>query len=158
MVREAPVRDWMSTEVVTFHPDENVTDAMRKLVQADIDAAPVIDATGAVVGMLSTGDLIVKEAELHFPAMFNFLGVDVQWPSWKHRHLDEDISKALGASVGEVMNEEPVTVGPDDSIEVAATLMHDNDVSRLPVVDDSGLVGLISRNDILRAVLATGEE
>ena len=153
MVRESPVSDWMATGVVSFDPDENVRDAMRKLVREGVDAGPVIDSTGAVVGMLSTGDLIVKEAQLHFPTVTNFLGVDVQWPSFKHRHLDEDISKALGATVGEVMSDQPVLVGPDDSIETAATLMHDNDVSRLPVVDAGLLVGLISRNDILRALI-----
>lgn len=154
MVRESPVSDWMATDVVTFHPDENVREAMRRLVQEDVDAGPVLDSTGAVVGMLSTGDLIVEEVALHFPTVFNFLGVDVQWPSIKHRRLDDDISKALGASVGEVMTDEPVLVSPHDTIEVAATLMHDGQVSRLPVVEEGVLVGLISRNDILRAVLS----
>jgi CBS domain-containing protein len=154
MVRESPVSEWMSTDVVTFHPDENVRDAMRRLVHEDVDAGPVVDSTGTVVGMLSTGDLIVEEVALHFPTVFNFLGVDVQWPSLKHRHLDDDISKALGASVGEVMNDEPVVVAPDDTVEVAATVMHDNQVSRVPVVDGGSLVGLLSRNDILRAVIS----
>jgi CBS domain-containing protein len=154
MVRESPVSDWMSTEVVSFRPDENVRDAMRRLVQTDVDGGPVVDAEGRVVGVLSTSDLIVKEAELHFPTVFNFLGVDVQWPSFKHRHLDDDIAKALGATVGEVMDGEPVVVAPTATLETAATLMHDEDVSRLPVVDGGRLVGLLSRNDVLRAVLA----
>ena len=158
MVRDTPVRDWMTTDVVTFHPDENVRDAMRRLVQAEVDAGPVVDATGAVVGMLSTSDLIVEEAALHMPTVFNFLGVDVQWQSWKTKHkLDADVSKALGASVGEVMAGPPLFVEPDDSIETAATLMHDEDVSRLPVIDDGQLVGLLTRNDILRAVIAEDE-
>src|SRR5262245_25746479 len=105
MVRESPVRDWMSTDVVTFDPDENISEAMRRLVSEDVDGGPVVDGSGAVVGMLSTGDLIVEEAALHFPTMFNFLGVEVAWPSFKHRHLDDDISKALGATVADVMND-----------------------------------------------------
>jgi CBS domain-containing protein len=52
------------------------------------------------------------------------------------------------------MSDRVIAVEPDDTIELAATLMHDEQVSRLPVVEDGRLVGLISRNDILRALLA----
>jgi CBS domain-containing protein len=158
LVRDLSVRDYMTTDVLTFHPDQDVREAMRAMVQRDVDGGPVVDANGAVVGVLTTSDLIVQEARLHFPTMFNFLGVEVAWPSWKHRHLDDDINKALGASVGEVMDDEPVTISPDETVEVAATRMHDREVSRLPVVDGGALVGLISRNDILRAVLDAGED
>jgi CBS domain-containing protein len=156
MVRDTAVREWMTTEVVTFQPDENVRDAMRRLVTEDVDAGPVVDENGSVVGMLSTGDLIVEEALLtNIPAAFNFFGVEVEWQSWRHKHeLDADVSKALGSSVGEVMSPRPVYVEPTDTIETAATLMHDSKVSRLPVIKDGELVGLLSQNDILRAVIA----
>jgi CBS domain-containing protein len=155
MVRETAVREWMTTDVVTFAPDENVSDAMRRLVTEDVDAGPVVDDDGAVVGMLSTSDLIVEEALLHIPTAFNFFGVEVEWESFRHhKKLDADVSKALGSTVGEVMSGKPVYVQSDDTIETAATLMHDSQVSRLPVIDDGQLVGLLSQNDILRAVIA----
>ena len=56
------------------------------------------------------------------------------------------------------MSDEPVTIEPTDTIEEAATLMHERKVSRLPVVDDSGLVGLISRGDVLRGVLLEDDD
>ena len=82
--------------------------------------------------MLSTGDLIVEEARVHFPTVVNFLGVNVTWPFEHERKLDDSVDKALGATVGEVM-----TAPPDDRrrrrhVEDAATVMHDDDVSRLP--------------------------
>jgi CBS domain-containing protein len=153
MDRESPVREIMTTEVLTFHPDDNVLEATRQLVHRQIDAAPVVDGTGAVVGMLSSADLIVKDVKLHFPTLVNFLGVNIELPS-VDRHFDEDVSKALGASVGEVMTPKVRTCSPDDTIEQVATLMHKYDVSRLPVVADGALEGIVSRNDILRAILA----
>lgn len=153
MDRETPVREVMTTEVLTFHPDQNIDEAIRTLLHRHIDAAPVLDTTGAVVGMLSSGDLIVKDVKLHFPTIVNFLGVNIELPS-TDRHFDEDVSKALGASVGEVMHPKVHVCGPDDTIEQAATLMHKHDVSRLPVVEDGQLVGIIARNDILRAIMA----
>lgn len=69
------------------------------------------------------------------------------------RQFEDDLRKTLGATVADVMNPDPVTIGADDTIEEAATLLHDHDISRLPVVDDSGLVGIVARVDILRALI-----
>jgi CBS domain-containing protein len=156
-LRDVPVHEVMTAEVVSFRPDENVSDAMKVLVDRGVDAGPVVDGD-QVVGMLSTGDLIVEEARVHFPTVVNFLGVNVTW-GVKHKEMDDAVAKALGASVGEVMTAEPLTIGADDCVEDAATVMHDHNVSRLPVVDaDGALVGIISRGDIVKAiVLGTGE-
>lgn len=152
MPSEMPVRTAMTTEVVSFRTDENVQDAMVRLADADVDAGPVLDASGAVVGMLSTTDLIVRESRWHMPTVISILGATLEWPSDKQR-FDEDVSKTLGATVGEVMHDDPVVCAPDDTIETAATLMHDHEVSRLPVVEDGRLLGIIARGDILKAIV-----
>jgi CBS domain-containing protein len=152
-LRDMRVTEVMTTDVVTFSPDENVQAAMQQLVDRNIDAGPVVDASGTVVGMLSTGDLIVEEARVHFPTVVNFLGVNVTWP-FDHKELEDSVSKALGATVGEVMSGDPITVDIVASVEDAATVMHDNEISRVPVVDGDGhLVGLIARGDIVRAIV-----
>jgi CIC family chloride channel protein len=51
------------------------------------------------------------------------------------------------------MTSKPFTCSPDDTLERAATLMHEHDVSRLPVTEGGKLVGIIARGDILRAVM-----
>lgn len=153
MPRATPVRQWMTADVVSFSPDDNVQTAMATMVERNVDGAPVVDRDGGVVGMLSTGDLIVQESQLHFPTVISLLGASLELPSSKKR-FDEDIRRALGASVGEVMSTDPETVAEDDTLERAATLMHDHDVSRLPVVRDGALVGIISRADIVRAIIA----
>lgn len=152
MSRKSPVSEVMTTDVLTFGPDDNVGDAMRTLVERGIDGAPVVDADGTVVGMLSTGDLIVQESRLHFPTVISVLGATLELPS-AQRHFDEDLRRALGSTVADVMHRDPVTVGSDDTVEEAATLLHDHDVSRLPVVGDGGLVGIVARVDILRAII-----
>jgi CBS-domain-containing membrane protein len=109
--------------------------------------------------MLSTGDLIVEEARVHFPTVVNFLGVNVTMP-FNDRKLDESLQKALGATVGEVMSGKPKVSQLNDTVEDAATLMHDEDLSRLPVVDADGrLAGIIARGDIVRAIVTgVGED
>src|SRR3954466_8712690 len=153
MPRDTPVAQYMTTDVLKFTPGDNVQEAMQALVDRGIEGAPVVAADGVVVGMLTTGDLIVQESQLHFPTVLSFLGATLERPSAK-KHFDEDIRRALGASVGEVMSPDPFTVKEDDTLEVAATLMHDHDVSRLPVVRGGLLVGIIARSDILRGMVA----
>jgi CBS domain-containing protein len=152
-----PVRDVMTTDVVVFAEQEAVSDAVQRMVDAGIDAGPVLDEGGAVVGMLSSTDLIVRESRMHLPTVVTILGATLELPSQKRR-FDEDLEKALGATVAEVMGEDVHIVGPDDTIETAATAMHEHNVSRLPVVDGDGhLVGIIARGDILRAVVQAGQ-
>jgi CBS domain-containing protein len=146
----------MSTEVVSFAPDEAVLDAAERMVETGVDAGPVVDDAGRVVGMLSTTDLIVRESRMHLPTVISILGATLELPSQK-RKFDEDVEKALGSVVSEVMGDAPRTVGPDDTVETAATRMHEEDLSRLAVVDERGtLVGIIARGDILRAIVQSG--
>jgi CBS domain-containing protein len=154
MLRDVPVREFMTTDVLTFRRDDNVQDAMRTLVTRDIDAAPVVDAEGYVVGSLSTGDLIVEEARIPLPAVITLLGAVMELPRSRKKY-EHDLDQALGATVGEVMQEGVLaTLSPDDTLETAATLMHDEDLDRIPVVDADGvLVALVSRGDIVRAIL-----
>jgi CBS domain-containing protein len=151
--RNSPVREIMTKDVLRFGPDDEVEAAMHSLLDRNIDAAPVVDADGKVVGMLSNGDLIVQDSELHFPTIMTFLGGTFQIG---HKHFEEELRRALGSKVSEVMSTEPLVCNDDDTIEHAATLMHEHDVSRLPVVSDDRLVGIVSRNDVLRALLNSG--
>jgi CBS domain-containing protein len=148
--RNSPVRDIMTTDVLTFGPDDGVEQAMRALLERNIDAAPIVDEKGAVVGVLSNGDLIVQESELHFPTVMTFLGGTFEIG---HKHFEEELRRALGSKVSDVMSSDPLVCNDDDTIEHAATLMHEHDVSRLPVVHDGKLVGIVSRNDVLRAIV-----
>ena len=146
----------MTTEVLTFAPDDNVGDVMARLVDRGIDGAPVVNSDNQVIGMISTGDLIVQETELHVPTIISLFGATLELPS-AHKHFEDDLRKTLGATVADVMSPKPVTVRPDETIEVAATKLHEHTVSRLPVDGDLGLVGIISRVDVLREIIRDDE-
>ena len=147
-----PVRSIMTTDVVTFTPDEPIRDAMLRMLDADIDGGPVVDAGGRVVGMLTTDDLLVQETRLHYPTVVSLLGAYLELPS-QHRHFEEELRRAVGATVGEVMEDEVVSCAEDDTLEHAATLLHERKLSRLPVLRDGVLVGIVGRGDILRSII-----
>jgi CBS domain-containing protein len=126
---------------------------MRALVERGVDAAPVVEG-GRVVGMLSTGDLIVSEGQVHVPTVITLLGASWELPG-ERRRFEEDLRRAVGGSVSDVMTKKPKTIGPDATLEDAATILHAHDISRLPVVDDDGaLLGILARGDIIRAMVA----
>src|SRR3954471_17830479 len=114
----------MTTEPITVRPDDGVESAMRVLVDHGIDAAPVVDADGMVVGMLSNSDLIVQESRLHFPTLLSFLGASIEIG---HKRFDDDLAAALGSKVADVMTPDPVTCEETDTIEDVATLLHDHE-------------------------------
>ena len=147
-----PVRDVMTTDVVAFRPDESVGDATRRLVERGVDGGPVVDADGTVIGILTTDDLLVQETRLHYPTVISLFGAYLELPS-SHRKFEEELRKAVAARVEDVMEPEPITCAPDDTLERAATLMHEHDLSRIPVVEGDRLVGIVARGDILRVLL-----
>ena len=154
MPSTTPVREVMSTNVVTLRPDQTVEEAADALAEHRIGAAPVVDASGTLVGLLRDEDLILSEANVHVPTAISFLGADFVLPSALNKFEDE-LKKAAGATVGDVMDTEFATVAPDDTLEDLATLMHDRDVTHVPVVEGDKLVAIVARGDLVRFLAAT---
>jgi CBS domain-containing protein len=147
MPSTTPVRDVMTTNVVTLRPDQSFEEAADTLAEHSIGAAPVVDADGKVVGLLRDEDLILSEANLHAPTWFNFLGAEFPLPGEQKR--------MTAASVEELMATDFPTCTPDDTLGTVAARMHDTDVTHLPIVDADGrLVGIIARGDLVRRVAA----
>ena len=120
-------RDIMHTDVITIGPDATVRELADLLAQHEISGVPVVDAAGALVGIVTEGDVILQDAELHFPHYVQFLDGVIYLESV--RKFEERFRK---------------------------TLMADNNVNRLPVVEDGRLVGIITRGDIVRAIAQRG--
>jgi CBS domain-containing protein len=152
MPRTIPVREVMTTDVATFSPETTVESAARLLSERRLGGAPVVDADGRVLGLLEDDDLIVQDAKLHFPTVITVLGAYIELPS-SQRHFEEDLRKAVGATVADVMDAKAPVCSEDDTLEQVATVMHDRNLSRLPVVRGGKLVGIISRGDIVRALV-----
>ena len=133
----ATVKDVMTTQVVAVRSGATFKEMAAALRQYRVSAFPVIDEHEKVIGIVSEADLLAKEA-LTDPGVVT--GV------LDHR----DVLKAEGLTAGDLMTPRAVTVRPEDSVEHAAQLMYFLKVKRMPVVDaDGGLVGLVSRADVL---------
>ena len=157
MPRNTLVRQVMTTDVLTFRPADTVETAARALSERRLGGAPVVDDDGVVVGLIEDDDLIVQDTRLHLPTVISVFGAYLELPS-SLRHFEADLRKAVGASVSDVMDAEAPTCRADDTLETVATTLHARNASRMPVVDDGGrLIGIVSRGDLVRAIVGGGE-
>jgi CBS domain-containing protein len=142
---DLPVHDVMTAAPYTVHGQTLLRDAVAELVERGFRAAPVTDASGRLVGMLTNADLVARgglEARLELLSAMS--AVD----------RDAGITRlGPGTAVLDVMTRDPVSISAADTLATAARTMSARRLKRLPVVDPGGrLVGLISRGDVLRAV------
>jgi CBS-domain-containing membrane protein len=133
------VKDVMSTRVIAVRPNAGYKDMAAMLHDQRVSAFPVIDDDNKVIGIVSEGDLLVKEAlEGTVPGTLQGLA---------QRHVRAQVS---GLTAAELMSSPAVTIGPDEPVSHAARLMYNKRVKRLPVIADDGtLVGIVTRSDVL---------
>ncbi|HUV09978.1 MAG TPA: CBS domain-containing protein [Acidimicrobiia bacterium] len=153
MASTTPVREVMTTNVVTITPDATFEVAADLLAEHRIGAVPVVDADGTVVGLLRDEDLILSEANIHAPTWFSFLGAEFPMPRQAKR-FEEELKRMTAATVVDLMETEFPTCGPDDTLGTVAAAMHERDVTHMPVIDGGRLVGIVARGDLVRRVAA----
>lgn len=141
-------RDLMSTNVVVVPPEMPVTAVAELLSARGISAVPVVDAEGKPVGIVTEGDLIRRLADEPAGPLGWFLG-QFRDPD----RLARRFAKAHGVTARDVMSTDLATVGEDASAEEIARIMEERGIRRVPVVREGRLVGIVSRADLLRAIL-----
>lgn len=143
------VKDIMTKEVITVSPDTPVKEIAELMIEKGIGGVPVVEEE-RIVGIVTEEDLIMKNVKLHFPTYIQLLDAVIYLESLKK--YEEELRRAVGATAKDVMTKEVVTVSPEEELEEAATLMVEKGISRLPVVDNGKLVGIITKRDILRSI------
>jgi CBS domain-containing protein len=152
MPRELPVTQIMSSPAITLSPEATVEDAVGILVEEGIEGAPVVDEDGRLVGLVDDDDLIISEARLHAPTTIEILGAYIPLPG-EMKRFNEEVRQALGRTVADIMDRNPPRIPETATVEDAATMLHDRNVSRLAVVDGSGgVVGVVTRGDLVKAL------
>jgi CBS domain-containing protein len=145
------VREVMTTPVVSVTPETTVKELLTLWTEHPVSGFPVVDGE-KVVGVVSETDLVYRDRPLKPPAFVAIL--DAFIPITSPHTIEQELRKTVGTKVSDVMTSPALTVGADDDLSVAASLMTDRHVNRLPVVDDAGrLVGIVSRADLVRALV-----
>jgi len=127
MLAKITVADYMSKRLVTLAKDNDVVDAVKKLLEHQITGAPVVDQAGRLLGMFSERDVMNVVLE----AAYN---------------------QSMTGKVGDYMTKEIISVDAESSIVDLAEKFKQTAVRSFPVFENHELVGIVSRTDVLRAL------
>lgn len=139
----------MTRPVVTIPADATVYAAADILLGARISAAPVVDADGKMIGIVSEADLMNRPESGTVPAK-----------SWLQRLLApevvlaRDFLRSHSHHVADVMTHDVVTAEERTDLKEIAGLMESRGVKRVPIVRDGKVVGIVSRANLLQGLLA----
>jgi len=146
-------RDLMTPDVVTVPPETPVMAVARLLADRGISAVPVTDSQGQILGIVTEGDLIRRLAgEEDRPA--SWLSAIFADPA----RQAERYARTHGALARDVMTENLVAVAPDALASRIAGLMEEHGIRRVVVTEEGRLKGIVSRADLLRALVAPPHE
>jgi CBS domain-containing protein len=142
------VADIMTRQVISVTPQTTIAEAAQLLLDNRISGLPVVDPGGAVVGIVTEGDLL-RRVET---------GTQRRHSHWLEfliapGRLAREYTDANARNVGEVMSAEVVSVTPGDALPEVIRLMERHHVKRLPVIEAGRLVGIVSRANLVRALL-----
>ena len=143
--------DIMTAAVETVTPDTKITEIARRLLARNISAMPVVDDRGRVVGIVSEGDLMRRsENETE------------RQPSWWIRVFAEpeerarDYIKTHGMCASDIMSRNVISVSEGTPLADIAETLERHHIKRVTVMRDDKLVGIVSRANLLRGLVAAG--
>ena len=147
---EPTVAGIMRTEVPIVGPDASIGSVARLLADSGLPGVPVV-ADGTIVGIVTETDLIARQADVEAPTVVPIL--DALFVADGGRDFDEDLRHVLAVTAGELMTAPVFNIRVSATLEQVATLMIDEHVNPVPVVDDDfNLVGIVTRADIVRLI------
>src|SRR5574340_325532 len=147
-------KDIMTRDVVTVTPDTSIEELSALLVSNEISGVPVVDAGGAVVGIITENDLISRNKRLHIPTVVSFLDAVIYLESSKK--FADEVKRVTATRVGDICEKKVVTITEDTTLTDIATIMAEKKVHLLPVVKAGKVVGVVGKRDLVRAIASQG--
>ena len=142
-------KDVMTGNVISIEPDQTVLQAARLMLQHHISGLPVVDAGGQLVGILSEGDFLRRretQTERRRSRWLEFL----MGPG----KIAAEYTRSHGSKVGEVMTPDVRTVDEETPIEDIVELMERHRVKRVPVMRAGKMVGMVTRSNLMHAMVS----
>ena len=141
-------KDIMTRRVISISPDASILEAAHLMLQHRISGLPVVDPAGVLIGIVTEGDFL-RRAET---------GTERRRPRWLELVLGgraaADFTHSHGRKVEEVMSDSPYSVSEDTTLDEIVRLMERHRIKRVPVTRDAHLVGIVSRANLMRAMIS----
>jgi CBS domain-containing protein len=144
----------MDADAPTVAPDDGVEHVLAVMRDHELPGVPVVNEGGRCVGIVTEADLVLPDddGDLHLPHYVNIFGGTVFIEPL--RRFEDRLRKAFASTAAEMMTADPDTVDVDTSVDDAARLIHESGHNRLPVVEHGRYVGVVTRLDVLGALVS----
>ena len=141
-------KEIMSRKVITVKTDTPVSELADLLWKKKIGGVPVVDDQGKLLGVVTESDLIDQNKKVHIPTVLTILDsmIFLENPA----KIDKELKKMTGSTVGDIYSTEAVTVSEETPMYEVATIMANQKVHTMPVVENDKVVGVIGKADIIR--------
>ena len=147
------VAEVMTRQVAAVRPETPLKDVAALMVSKGISGVPVVGDDGAVLGVVSEADFVIKERgpeAVNHRLLARVFG--------ESRQTRAELAKIEAQTAGAAMTSPAITVQATDTLRWAAQQMADRKINRLPVVEGARLVGIITRADVVRAYVRPDPE
>lgn len=143
------VSDIMRRDVPAAAPADSIATVARLLSEHRTPGVPVVSAEGEIVGIITEGDLVERDADVTVPSTFAFFDAIITLDAGEP--FDEEMRHVLATTAEELMSSPVYNILATATLTELATLMIQENVNPVPVVDDDlQLIGLVSRADLVR--------
>jgi len=143
--------DVMTREVITVKKETTIRELAELFARHRISSAPVVDDSGAMIGIVTETDLVEQDKSLHIPTVISLFDWVIYLESDKK--FEKELKKMTGQTVGDIYTEEVVQVSPSTPVSDVANLISSRKVNSIPVVDGNRLVGIVARIDLIRTMI-----
>ncbi len=144
-------KDIMSTNVITIAPDKSVKELAQLLSSKGISGVPVVNESGALLGIVTESDLIDQKKKIHLPTVVTIL--DSVFYLENPDKMEQEMLKMAGTTVENIYTTDAVSINETTTIEEIATIMAEKGIHSLPVLDGDRLVGIVGRKDIIKTII-----
>lgn len=148
-------KDIMTTDIITVKPETTIQELASILVSQKVSGVPVVDDAGALYGIVTEHDLISRNKRLHIPTVISFLDAAIYLESSKK--FEEEVKRMAATKVGDICVRKVITISEDTTVVDIATIMDEQKVHLLPVVEGGKIVGVVGRRDVVKTVARQGE-
>jgi len=160
-MRDLVARDVMNSDVLTVRDDLSVTDLAEFLTDHEISGAPVEDAEGRLVGVVSLTDLAAAVTGRRDQAVLDHSEPEYFLHGWEEKFNPDDVAGLRvadsEATVGEIMTPSIFAVDAETPISRVAEKMIHSHIHRLLVTEDTKVVGILTTSDLLGLLVEAHE-
>lgn len=150
------VKDLFNKDVISISKDSSIEEAAKLMTEKEIGGLPVVDEDNSLVGIITEKDMLDRHKKILPIPYINVLGAlfYLEDPG----RANEELKKSLAYKVEEIMKTPVTSVSPEDDIDTVLSFMVNHGYNRIPVEEEGRLVGIISRNDLLKGIVNNKEE